>query len=97
MKPQSRSTWDAVKNEPAFLRWYAKTAKRLHLSADPDDARHGYDYRSYWLALRRGTAAKITRDGIFPDEFRRVMRYGYEADDAAACIAPGCGRALVCR
>lgn len=71
---------DAVKDEPAFRSWYAKTAKRWHLSADPDDARHGYDYRAYWQALRRGKAARITREGLFPEEFKRVMRYGYDSD-----------------
>ena len=36
------------RDERAFQEWYAKVAQVNHLSPNPNDAEHAYDYRGYW-------------------------------------------------
>lgn len=53
-------------DEEGFRRWYAERAGRLGLNPDPDDPRHGYDYRSAYSAGAEPDAAT----GHWPSEFK---------------------------
>lgn len=55
----------APPGESKFQQWYAGHAKRLGLSANPDDARHFYDYRA---AFRAG--ANPDAEGHWPSRFK---------------------------
>lgn len=79
-------------DEAAFRRWYAEWAKRAGIDPNPDDPRHGYDYRA---AYKAGATPKRTEDGSlhWPSEFKtagnpRLLLAG-EGDDAPAWSGRG--------
>src|SRR5258705_11391750 len=52
-------------SEPAFQKWYAERASKLHINPNPDDPRHFYDYRA---AYRAGAEPDST--GHWPSKFK---------------------------
>jgi hypothetical protein len=68
--PEAMPIVAARAREKAFRAWYAKASKRLGLSANPDDPRHGYDYRKFFDAMRAGKFPEPKRRGdYFPGIF----------------------------
>jgi hypothetical protein len=58
-----------VIREPAFQKWYARTARMYHLSPDPDDRRHFYDYRGLFRDRLDGSAPDF-EGPLWPDMYR---------------------------
>ena len=52
--------------EQAFQQFYADLARRKGINADPDDPRHFYKHRAWWLA-----GAPMNEEGHVPSVFKR--------------------------